>query len=203
MQFNSKNCAYNEGMDASPGSDEIPIIDLYALVTYLPNPLGAYLNSLRRELVPDCHLRAHVTVLPPRVIPCGDSGWKRIQREAQEFPPIEIDLGDVEVFEETSVIYLSIQGGRKELIQLHDHLAHGSLAYQEPYQFHPHITLAQGLTGEALKVGVDHARRRWRAFQGRRSFTLDSMTFVRSTTRDVWMDLGEVELEPVKVGYVR
>lgn len=186
-------------MDAGPGSDEIQI-DLHALVTYLPNPLGAYLNSLRRELVPDCHLRAHVTILPPRILADGKAGWKRVQQEVMDFPPIEIELGEIEVFPVTSVIYLSIKSGREQLITLHDHLAKGVLSYQEPYQYHPHITLAQGLTGAELNAGVDHARRKWRAFQGAREFTLDSMTFVRSIVKDSWMDLGEVSLSEVRVG---
>jgi len=186
-------------MDAGPGSDEIQI-DLHALVTYLPNPLGAYLNSLRRELVPNCHLRAHVTILPPRVLADGQAGWKRVQQEVIDFGPIEIQLGEIEVFPVTSVIYLSIKRGREELIALHDHLAKGVLSYQEAYQYHPHITLAQGLTGEELEAATNHARRKWRAFQGNREFTLDSMTFVRSIVKDNWMDLGEVSLGTVRVG---
>lgn len=189
---------YNGGMDASPAVPDH--IDLYALVTYLPNPLGAYLNSLRRELVPDCHLRAHVTVLPPRNLASREAGWRFLQREIADFSPIEIELGDIEVFPVTSVIYLSIKRGRRELIALHDHLSHYDLAFNEPFEFHPHITLAQGLTGDELAAGVEHARRRWKAFKSSRSFTLDSMTFVHSSVRNEWMDLGEVTLGTVRVG---
>lgn len=198
MQVSGPIPTYNESMDASPGSHDS--VDLYALVTYLPNPLGAYLNSLRRELVPNCHLRAHVTVLPPRELPCGATGWDCVQQETLEIPPIELELGEIEVFPVTSVIYLSIRSGREQLIALHDHLVQGVLAYKEPYEYHPHITLAQGLTGDELAAGVEHARKRWRAFQGTRKFTLDSMTFVRSVVKDNWMDLGEVSLGTVRVG---
>lgn len=184
--------SYNEGMDSSPESPDL--INLYALVTYLPNPLGAYLNSLRRELVPNCHLRAHVTVLPPRRLISGAAGWGRLQRETLDFSPIEIELGDIEVFPITSVIYLSIHRGMKELVELHDHLAKDELAFDEPYQYHPHITLAQGLAGEPLAAAVDHAKKRWRAYKSSRKFVLDSMTFVQSTAQSEWLDLGEVPL---------
>ncbi len=42
---------------------------LYALVIYLPDPLGGFLDDLRLEMVPGCNPHAHVSVLPPRPLP--------------------------------------------------------------------------------------------------------------------------------------
>ena len=39
----------------------------YSLVAYVSNPVGQFVESLRRELQPEQgHLPAHLTVLPPR-----------------------------------------------------------------------------------------------------------------------------------------
>ena len=43
----------------------------FALVAYIPDPLGRFLDDLRVELTPDCKPRAHVTILPPRPL-CDD-----------------------------------------------------------------------------------------------------------------------------------
>lgn len=182
------------------GCPEAPdLINLFALVKYLPNPLGAFLNSLRQELVPSCHLRAHVTVLPPRRIEYRDRAWDRIQHLTAEVPPVELELGDIEIFPVTSVIYCSIRRGERELVDLHNYLAQDSLAFVEPYKYHPHVTLAQGLVPEQVEKAATYARRRWRDFSGKRSFHLESMTFVQSTAQSDWVDLGEVSLRAVGV----
>ena len=41
-------------------------LNVFALVIYIPDPLGRFLDDLRRELVPGCNPHAHVSVLPPR-----------------------------------------------------------------------------------------------------------------------------------------
>ena len=46
-------------------------LNIYALVIYVPAPLGRFLDDLRRELVPTYKPRAHVSVLPPRPL-AGD-----------------------------------------------------------------------------------------------------------------------------------
>ena len=183
-------------MGCCPGAPDL--IDLFALVTYLPNPLGAFLNMLRQELVPSCHLRAHVTVLPPRHVSSQERAWEQLQRLSVDLEPIEIELGDIEVFPETFVIYSSVRRGHSQLIELHNRLANEALAFNEPFRFHPHVTLAQGLTEEQVAPALDYARERWRNFGGSKSFLLDSMTFVKSADRQQWQDLGEINLRTLR-----
>ena len=40
----------------------------FALVSYIPDPLGAFLDDLRLKLAPKCKPHAHITILPPRPI---------------------------------------------------------------------------------------------------------------------------------------
>ncbi|MCX6597549.1 MAG: 2'-5' RNA ligase family protein [Acidobacteria bacterium] len=174
-------------------------INCFALVTYLPSPLGSFLNSLRQELVPTCHLRSHVTVLPPRQLPSCSAGWDQLQRQLIDFEPVYVELDTIEVFPETSVIYVSIGCGRQQLIAMHQSLAQDDLAFCEPFVFHPHITLAQGLLGEQVEAGKELARHRWANFTGPRGFMLDAMTFVQNTVSNDWVDLGELSLGAVGV----
>src|SRR2546430_17316912 len=55
------------------GSPITERLNVYALVIYIPDPLGRFLDDLRRELVPDYNPHAHVSVLPPRPL-CVD--WR-------------------------------------------------------------------------------------------------------------------------------
>ncbi len=175
-----------------------PPQDKYALVTYLPEPLGKFLTDLRHELVPGCYLRAHLTILPPRLLASGRAGWDRILRMAPQIDPIEIALGEIGVFAQTNVIHLSLARGQSEMVQLHELLAAEELAFAEQFEFHPHVTLAQGLVPEDAAVVEARARQAWAEFDGPRSFVLDSMTFVRSVTPEEWLDLGTAQLGCVR-----
>jgi hypothetical protein len=68
-------------------------LNVFALVIYIPNPLGRFLDDLRLALVPDCNPHAHVSVLPPRPI-AGD--WQVAREQARglaaSWKPFEITL---------------------------------------------------------------------------------------------------------------
>lgn len=170
-------------------------INSFALVTYIPEPLGSYLNAIREELVPNCNVYTHVTVLPPRPLQGSVEGaWERIVREASETPSFDIEATRIEIFPTTSVIYLGIGEGNEELHRMHSVLNHGELAFQEPYRYHPHITLAQEIPQDRVMEAFELARRRWAEFRHPRRFVLDHVTFVQNTLRNQWLDLNECSL---------
>src|SRR5271170_3812299 len=125
-------------------------VNSFALISYLPEPLAGYLDSLRCELVPRCQARTHVTVLPPRPLAAGlpESAWQELNDYLDDFPPFRVELTTIDVFQGTNVIYLSVGAGYRELEQMHEALNRGPLQFAEPYRYHPHVTLAQGLMPE-------------------------------------------------------
>jgi 2'-5' RNA ligase len=166
-------------------------INSFALISYLPEPLAGYLDSLRCELVPRCQARTHVTVLPPRPLAAGlpENAWRDLNDYLDDFPPFRVELTSIEVFEGTNVIYLSVGAGFRELEQMHVALNRGPLQFTEPYQYHPHVTLAQELSPEQVEAAAALARRRWREFPASHSFTVDRLTFVQNTRENRWSDL--------------
>jgi 2'-5' RNA ligase len=110
------------------------------------------------------------------------------------FPPFRVELGSIEVFEDTNVIYLSIGAGFRELVQMHSALNQGPLRFAEPYEYHPHVTLAQQLTTDQVEAAATLARRRWKEFPYSHSFTVDRLTFVQNTVENRWADLAGREL---------
>jgi hypothetical protein len=168
--------------------------DEFALVCYLPGALGGFLDCLRTELVPECSARSHVTLLPPRPLN-GQRGsaLRQLQDALPACPPFVVELGEVSVFEQTKVIYLELVRGKEQLEHIHSLLNRHSLYYKEPYEYHPHVTLAQGpsvFEDAATKLQI--ARDRWEQFKLPRTFVVDTVMFVQNGGCQGWLDLNEL-----------
>jgi 2'-5' RNA ligase len=111
-----------------------------------------------------------------------------------DYPPFRIDLDGVEIFPVTKVIYLGVRSGNADLRRMHDSLNDRALSFDEPYSYHPHVTLAQGLHPDHVDEAFELATARWREFQHSRSFQVETLTFVQNTTANQWLDLVEYEL---------
>src|SRR4051794_13182469 len=100
-------------MASDPAPSDQPI-NQYAVVTYIPDRLGEFLNRLRKELVPGATGLAHVTVLPPRRLEVSNgeaADWIGGHiHGAHAFP---IGVAEVQVFDQTDVIYAEIGTGRE------------------------------------------------------------------------------------------
>lgn len=175
-------------------------LNIFALVIYIPAPLGTFLDDLRRELVPHYNPHAHVSVLPPRPL---RGGWEPASEQARSLTergaPFDVDLTSVEVFPKTDVIYLEVGGGASELYALHHAMNTAELEFEEPYEYHPHITLAQNIPHERVEELVELGRRRWEEFRGPRSFRAERAVFVQNTSSNCWLDLAEYPLGAVAV----
>jgi 2'-5' RNA ligase len=171
--------------------------NLYALVIYIPDPLGQFLDDLRHELVPGCTPRAHVTVLPPRLLAQPQAAADQALQGSAMFAPFELELGRIAIFQATDVIYLELARGASELREMYRSLNGGELAYKEPFPYHPHVTLAQGLLPEHVELLHQTAVRRWAEFAHARSFRAERVTFVESTDCISWVDLAECSLDGV------
>ena len=170
-------------------------INSYSLVAYLPEPLASFVGQLRRELVPDCQARAHVTLLPPRSLVCpSEQALDHIRAVLQNFHPFRIGFGEVRFFPETNVVYLSIPQGRWELERIHDAVNCGKAGCLEVFPYHPHLTLAQQIDPGAMAPAGELVSQRWQQFQHERSFLVEAITFVQNTSDNVWVDLAEIPL---------
>ncbi len=177
-------------------------INSFSLVSYIPDPLAAFLNLLRQELVPNCFLRAHVTVLPPRPNSASiESAWDGLRTVAQQFEPFEIELSGVDVFPHSEVIHVTLGAGQDQLRAMHDAMNIDGLKFKEAYPYHPHITLAQNLKPDEIDELIHVAHRRWDDFPHPRCFRVETLTFVQGTRWKEWIDLREHHLatEPLSI----
>jgi len=176
-------------------------MNLFALVVYIPDPLARFLDDLREELVPACLPRAHVTILPPRPVSVDIAeAIEHVRTLVTGFAPFDIVAGEVKTFPSTDVIYISIQQGETELREVNHALNRGPLSFQDPFLYHPHITLAQNLPPDRVRKLYELARKRWAAFPHSRRIRADRACFVRSTVACTWVDLAEFKMMGVPVG---
>ena len=170
-------------------------INSFSLVSYIPGPLGEFITNLRQDLVCGCVAQSHVTVLPPRPIEVPvEEAEAALRRRVELYPAFEVEITNISLFTQTSVVIAEIGAGRDELIKMHAELNAGPLAFDEPYEYHPHITLAQNFPPEDLNAVFASARQRWDSFPLRRSFPVESLIFVQNTVGNCWIDLAECEL---------
>src|SRR5665213_1310945 len=123
-------------MDGSNGR-----INSFALVSYLTGPLADLLDEIRHDFAPDSRAKAHLTILPPRPLECFGGltaipdALQQLQTRLQNFAPFDVELGDIEVFPDTHVIYVSIKTGFAELERMHQALNSGFLSCQDPHNY--------------------------------------------------------------------
>jgi 2'-5' RNA ligase len=175
-------------------------LNVFALVIYIPEPLGLFLDDLRRELAPASNPHAHVSVLPPRPLAVG---WQAASVQAraltEAWAPFEIQLTGLQVFPVTNVIYLEIGAGGAELRRMNAAMNTGDLEFEEPFPYHPHVTLAQEIPQPEVRAIHELARRRWEEYRGSCVFRAERTVFVQNTLDNCWLDLAEYSLGAVAV----
>ena len=170
-------------------------LNVFALVIYIPHPLGLFLDDLRRELVPHYNPHAHVSVLPPRPLAVEwHAASEHVRTLAGCWDPFEVQLAEIEMFPVTNVIYIGIGAGEAELGRMHAAINTASLAFEEPFVYHPHITLAQEIPHGQVNAVYDLAVRRWNEFRGERRFQAEHAVLVQNTLSGCWLDLAGYSL---------
>jgi 2'-5' RNA ligase len=170
----------------------------YALVAYIKDRVGEFVESLRREIHPaHAHLPAHITVLPPRCLAGSESdALALVERVCEEASPFDVSLGDVENFmPKTPTVFIRVAFAAYRLRELHDQLNTGALAYDEQWPYMPHLTIAKVDTMEVAAGALNVARHRWGNFECPRKVRIDELTFVRQgDDLNTWIDIAPVPL---------
>lgn len=169
----------------------------YALVAYVRNPAGEFVENLRRELHPDLpHLAAHLTVLPPRPLLGSESSALQIlERICGQEEPFDVTLGCVETFVPvTPTVFIRIDACATRMSELHRKLNTEVLAFNEEWPYIPHLTIVKMSSEELARTAFKTARQRWEDYGGSRRILLEKLTFVREESPNCWVDLAPVVL---------
>jgi 2'-5' RNA ligase len=172
-------------------------VQRYALVAYVKNPIGEFVESLRRELHPDLpHLAAHVTLLPPRYLAGTEAAAvDTVEELCREVEPFEVSLGEVETFiPVTPTVFIRVAHAAYRMRELHDRLNVKALACQEEWPYMPHLTIVKMGAEDQAQYAYRIARTRWAEFDKSRCLEIRDLTFVREEAQYHWVDLAEIPL---------
>src|SRR5947209_11928583 len=98
----------------------------FALVSYIPDPLGSFLDGIRRSLPGYEFAQAHITILPPRRVPLPPEGPSGLAMQAlRKFPSFEVSFRSVRRFESTNILYLPLAAGNDCVKAMHQELNSG------------------------------------------------------------------------------
>jgi 2'-5' RNA ligase len=168
----------------------------YALVTYVRNPVGEFVEELRRELHPTtAELAAHLTILPPRELTGTEAAALEFLEEAcGRVVPFNVELGDVETFLPTTpTVFIQVKRAAYRMRELHDQLSGKGLRGEESWPYIPHLTILKTERDEQARVAYVVARERWAKFPGKRQVHVDELMFVRENG-GCWEDVAPVPL---------
>ncbi len=169
----------------------------YALVAYVRNPVGIFVEELRREVHPEHgHLPAHVTVLPPRPLNgTEEQALAAVAKFAASQPSFEIGMGGVESFApSTPTIFIRVARAAYRMRELHDAMNSGALQYDEPWPYMPHLTIAKLNCVPDVEQAIENVRRRWSSYVGSRTVRIDNLAFVRGSGH-TWFDIARFSLD--------
>ena len=169
----------------------------YALVAYVKNSVGEFVESLRQELHPELpHLAAHVTLLPPRLLHGTESdALEMLEVACKDVEPFEVSLGEVETFiPVTPTVFIRVAHAAYRMRELHDKLNLAGLACHEQWPYFPHLTIVKMAAEDQAQDAYRIARTRWAEFDQSRCIEIRDLTFVREAAQNRWVDLAAISL---------
>jgi 2'-5' RNA ligase len=123
----------------------------FALVSYVPDPLGSSLDGLRQSFPGSDPAHSHITILPPRPLHLPvERASEQATSILRKFQAFEVELEAVSTFPHTNVVYLDLSEGNRLVRELHQALNTGNLADNEQFEFHPHLTLGGPIAEAAV-----------------------------------------------------
>jgi 2'-5' RNA ligase len=172
----------------------------FALVSYIPDPLGSFLQGLREILPNTDSSEAHITLLPPRRLKLPvEIASKQARTILRRFPPFDVELSKVRRFPETKFLYLDLGEGNSVIHDLHDALNKGDLFDAEEFEFRPHLTLGGPVSPGVLDSAQQQAEITWNAEHCAPRFTIEEVVCLWSSpdsAQGEWRRLWSEKLSP-------
>lgn len=153
----------------------------------IPQPHAKVLSSWRDRIgdpVADL-VFPHVTLLPPTSVPAGslDDIEAHLAGAAKLQEPFDMHLAGTGTFRPTSpVVYVQIATGVAQCEVLESAVRSGPLARSLDFPYHPHVTVAHGVTEEQL----DEAYEGLSGFVAR--FAVDSFVLYTRDDDGQWLE---------------
>ena len=177
----------------------------FAVVYYVPQPLGSILGELAGNISTYHRPQAHITLLPPRLLRMTLEGAvERVRSAVRGFGSFEVELTGVQQFTETNVLYLGIGEGLERLNLLHEKLNAGGLEDKEEFEFLPHLTLSGPIGASDIERRRKHAESFWNSVTCSRKFIVDEAVFLcmSKTESTEWQRVWVESMDSIKAAHL-
>lgn len=165
----------------------------YAVVSYIQDPVGEFVRQMRDTLHPQLrHSAAHVSILPPRLLQGSESAlMEEFRHQCAREQAFPVELGEIDTFVPvTPTVFLRVLHGTDSMRAVHDRFNAGQLGGKEDWPYVPHMTILKTVTFEEVDPARAIAQQQWARFQGSRVGWVRTLTFVRETENQTWVDLA-------------
>jgi 2'-5' RNA ligase len=171
---------------------------LYAVVSYIRGDLAKFVDELRAQLAPvQSHLRAHLTLLPPRpLLGSEEQAARTLEQLCRRLQPVDVSFGEVCLFVPiTPTVYLSIEKGTNAICAMHEALNTAEFVCYEALPYIPHLTVAALEADEEAHRAAEVIRRRWAIYSEPRTARVIELAFaVDRDSTNRWEDLAAFPL---------
>lgn len=158
--------------------------ELYAgVVIELPEPVGRELQDWRASFGDPASyaVPAHITLMIAPRWACWEDVVQRVRSVAGDRQPFRVEINGTGTFRPVSpVVYLRIGEGEEQCRALHRALHEEQLVSASPFEFHPHVTIAQAVEEKDL----DRAQQMLRTY--RAGFLVDRIGLYELDGRGTW-----------------
>ncbi|MGQ1837491.1 2'-5' RNA ligase family protein [Kocuria turfanensis] len=153
------------------------------VVIELPEPVGRELQDWRASFGDPASyaVPAHITLMiAPQAVHWGEV-VERVRSVARTWRPFHLEINGTGTFRPVSpVVYLRVLEGAQQCRALHEALHEERLVSASPFEFHPHVTIAQAVGEDDL----DRAQEMLRTY--RAGFLVDRIGLYELDGHGVW-----------------
>jgi 2'-5' RNA ligase len=110
------------------------------------------------------------------------------------FTAFDVELTEITRFPVTDVLYIALGRGHEDAYRAHSALNRGIFAYQEPFEYRPHVTLMVPRAGADIDGSQQASARKWAEFKGSKRFPVDRLDFLRQDAAGGWERVREIYL---------
>ncbi|MFD5433185.1 2'-5' RNA ligase family protein [Kitasatospora sp. NPDC058063] len=168
-----------------PGGGDLPEVVTIGVSVSVPDPYGTAVQDARAGHGDPLarSIPTHVTLLPPTEVPA--EALPKIEEHlaavAAAHRPFRMLLHGSGTFRPVSpVVYVRVEEGAQECRLLEADIRSGPLARELAFPYHPHVTVAHGLSDDVLDQAYEQAR------DFRADFPVEGFGLSRFGADEVW-----------------
>jgi 2'-5' RNA ligase len=157
----------------------------------IPRPYADELERWRERFGdPAAHqIDAHITLLPPTRVDHLEPVVSHLDAIAARHAAFPVELRGTGTFRPTSpVVYVRVTQGAARIVTLESDIRSGPLRRSLRFEYHPHVTIAQDVPEEVLRV----AQRKLADYEA--AFTADAVTLSELAPSGDWTAVGDFPL---------